>query len=302
MTQFTLPTASATLDIDVLRSAVAIAEEGTIAAAAGRVARTPAALSMQIRKLEDMLGRELFERGRHGMTPTAAGEQLLEYARRMIELNRAAIQAFSLPELTGEVNVGLVDSFGSLRLAEVLGEFARSHPLVRVNVRQNWTVNMAPGVDNGEMDLAVLTPGGSTAMRDTDLVLREEPMAWLAREGGRAARQTPVPLALADTGCAWRQLASEAMQRHAMQVRTAFVSDADVGQLAAVRADLAVAPMPVSYLEPGLVDLTGRAGFAPMGVSQLALRVCQRPSATAQVLAALIAESFGKVWGQGAAA
>jgi DNA-binding transcriptional LysR family regulator len=127
-----VPAPSATLDIDVLRSVVAIAESGSIAAAAARVARTPAAVSMQVKKLEDMLGRALFERSHQGMRPTAEGERLLDYARRMIELNRAAMQAFSAPELEGRVSFGLVDSFGALRLAVVLAAFARSHPKVTV--------------------------------------------------------------------------------------------------------------------------------------------------------------------------
>ncbi len=122
------PAPSATLDVDVLRSVVAIAEGGSIAAASGRVGRTPAAVSMQVKKLEDMLGRALFERSRQGMRPTAEGERLLDYARRMIELNRSALQAFAMPELEGRVSFGLVDSFGSLRLAEILAAFARSLP------------------------------------------------------------------------------------------------------------------------------------------------------------------------------
>lgn len=294
-----VPAPSATLDIDVLRSVVAIAESGSIAAAASRVARTPAAVSMQVKKLEDMLGRALFERSHQGMRPTAEGERLLDYARRMIELNRSAMQAFSAPELAGTVRVGLIDSFGGLRLAEVLAAFARSHPKVTVEVSMGRTVEHVPALDAGRFDLVMLTPGtgngaGAVELRDDDLVLREEPLAWIAREGGRALRCRPIPLAVANEGCAWRKLATEGVRSARLDARIAYVSDFDTGQLAAAQADLAVAPLPRSYLGPGLIELGAREGFPPLGLCRIALRLAENASGAARALAAGIAESFGK--------
>jgi DNA-binding transcriptional LysR family regulator len=294
-----VPPPSATLDIDVLRSVVAIAEAGSIAAAAARVARTPAAVSMQVKKLEDMLGRALFERSHQGMRPTAEGERLLDYARRMIELNRSAMQAFSAPELAGTVRIGLIDSFGGLRLAEVLAGFARSHPRVTVEVSMGRTVEHVPALDAGRFDLIMLTPGTGTGngiidLRDDDIVLREEPLAWIAREGGRAARMRPIPLAVANEGCAWRKLATEGVRSARLDARIAYVSDFDTGQLAAAQADLAVAPLPRSYLGPGLVELGPREGFPPLGLCRIALRLGENASGAARVLAAGIAESFGR--------
>ena len=294
------PSPSATLDIDIMRSVVAIAESGSIAAAAARVARTPAAVSMQVKKLEDMLGRALFERSHHGMRPTAEGERLLDYAKRMIELNRAAMQAFSGPELAGTVRVGLIDSFGGLRLAEVLAGFARSHPKVTVEVSMGRTVEHVPALDAGRFDLVMLTPGtgapgtGPVELRDDDLVLREEPLAWIAREGGRAQRMRPIPLAVANDGCAWRKLATEGVRSARLDARIAYVSDFDTGQLAAAQADLAVAPLPRSYLGPGLVELGPREGFPPLGLCRIALRVAENASGAARALGDRIAESFGK--------
>ena len=289
-----VPAPSATLDIDVLRSVVAIAESGSIAAAAARVARTPAAVSMQVKKLEDMLGRALFERSHQGMRPTAEGERLLDYARRMIELNRSAMQAFSAPELAGRVSFGLVDSFGSLRLAEVLAAFARSHPKVTVEVSQDRSAAHVAELDAGRRDVIMLTPGETVPLRDGDLVLREEPLAWIGREGGRAVRCRPIPLAVANEGCSWRKLATEGIRSARLDARIAYVSDFDTGQLAAVQADLAVAPLPRSYLGPGLVELGPREGFPPLGLCRIALRVADNASGAARALGERIAETFGK--------
>lgn len=291
---FRPPAPSATLDIDVLRSVIAIAEGGSIAAAASRVGRTPAAVSMQIKKLEETLGRALFERSHAGMAPTAEGERLLDYARRMIELNRAAMQAFSAPELSGTVRVGLTDSMRGARLAQVLAAFARSHPKVTVDVSMDLSARLAPALDGGRFDLVTITPGCAVPLRDDDLVLDEQPLVWIAREGGRAVRCRPLPLAVANEGCAWRKLATEAIRDARMDVRIAYVSDHDAGQLAAVQADLAVAPLPRCYLGPGLVELVARDGFPPLGRCRIALRVAEAASGAARALAARIAESYGK--------
>lgn len=291
---FRPPAPSATLDIDVLRSVVAIAEGGTIAAAAARVGRTPAAVSMQVKKLEDMLGRALFQRSHSGMSPTAEGERLLDYARRMLELNRAVMQAFSAPELAGTVCVGLTDSMKGARLAEVLSAFARSHPKVTVDVSMDQSSRLAPALDAGRFDLITYTDGGAVTPRAGDLILQEEPLVWIAREGGRAVRCRPVPLALANEGCSWRRLATQALRETRIETRIAYVSDHDAGQLAAVQADLAVAPLPRCYLGPGLVELGARDGFPPLGTCRIALRLSETASDSARALAARMAESYGK--------
>jgi DNA-binding transcriptional LysR family regulator len=289
------PAPSATLDVDVLRSVVAIAEGGSIAAASSRVARTPAAVSMQVKKLEDMLGRALFERSHHGMRPTAEGERLLDYARRMIELNRSALQAFAMPELEGRVCIGLIESLGDFRLAEVLAGFARSHPKVTVEVSIGRTTEHVPALDAGRFDLIMLTPGtGNIELRDDDIVLREEPLVWIAREGGRAVRCRPIPLAVANEGCAWRKLATEGIRSARLDARIAYVADFNSGQLAAVQADLAVAPLPRSYLGPGLIELGPRDGFPPLGLCRMALRLAENASGATRALGERIAESFGK--------
>ena len=299
---FRPPAPSATLDIDVLRSVVAIAEDGSIAAAATRVGRTPAAVSMQVKKLEETLGRGLFERSHSGMAPTAEGERLLDYARRMIELNRAAMQAFSAPELSGTVCVGLTESMGGARLAQVLSGFARSHPRVTVDVSMDVTARMAPALDEGRFDLITFTPGGRFPLRDGDLVLEEQPLVWIGREGGAAVRRRPVPLAVANDGCAWRKLASEAIREARLDTRVAYVSDHESGQLAAVQADLAVAPLPRCYLGAGFVELGARDGFPPLGACRLGLRLSETASEAARALAARIAETYGRRLEAGAAA
>lgn len=290
----TEPSAAASLDLDVLRSVVAIAESGSITAAAQRIGRTPAAVSMQIKKLEETLGRSLFERTRQGMRLSAEGERLLPYANRMVDLNREALDAFRAPELTGTVSIGMIDSIGALRMARIFAAFARSHPNVTVNASMACSCDLAPKVDRGEVDLSILTPGGNTDARAEDLLLHEEPLVWIASAGGRAWREDPVPLSVASDGCAWRSAATQAIRKGGMTPRIAYISDHDQGQLAAAEADLAVAPMPRSYVGSGLVELGAREGFPPLGTSRIVLRLGPDVGDAARALATSIAETFGK--------
>lgn len=290
-----LPLPSAALDIDVLKSVVAIAETGSIKLAAPRRGRTPAAVSMQIAKLERLLGCALFERVHAGMRLTAAGERLLPHARRMIETERAILDEFRASALSGEVRVGVIDDFAGVRLATVLADFARLHARLIVNVSMATSAELAARLARGELDLAVLTPGGAVAWLDDDRVVHDSPLVWAGCENGRAWRHRPMPLALAAQGCAWRRQALAALDVAGIAWRIAYLSEHYAAQKSAVAADLAIAPLPRSLLEPGLVRLGAAEGLPDPGVARIALRVAPRPQMreAAESLAQSIARSFG---------
>lgn len=287
-----LPSPGATLDIDLLKTLVAIADSGSVTAAAARVARSPGAVSMQLRKLEDTIGRPLFERSRQGMELTADGERLLAFARRMVELHREALDAFRCPDLEGRVRIGTIDDFGSVRLSEVLGAFARSHPRVTVEVTMGPGTELAPKMERGELDLAVLTPGCNVPWRVTDEVLHDEPLVWVGRDGGRAHRERPLPLALSAPGCSWRRVALEALERAGIPYRVAYTSDYYEAHKAAIMADLAIAALPLSTIQPGLMRLRGE-GLPDLGTIRIALRLGAEPTPATLALAERIAESYG---------
>ncbi len=287
------PAPGATLDIDVMKTLVAIAETGSVTAAAMRVARSPGAISMQVKKLEETLGRPLFERSRQGMELNGDGERLLGYARRLVDLHRQALDAFRAPELSGVVRAGIIDDFGGIRLSEVLAAFARSHPRVTVDVVMGLDSDLAARIERGELDFAVLTPGGDVPWRGTDRVLHDEPLVWVGRSGGRAWRERPLPLAVAAAGCAWRRDAVEALEGAGIPYRVAYVSEYYEAQKAAIGADLAVAPLPRSMIDPGLVQLRAAEGLPAMGSCRIGLRFGAEPSAAARELAERIAESYG---------
>lgn len=266
------PSAAATLDIDSLRAFLAIVDRGGVTAAAERVARTPAAVSMQLKKLEETLGRTLFERSSKGMSLTADGETLLGYARRMLGLHGEALAAFRAPTLSGEVRIGLIDDFGPMQLSEALVGFSETHPDVTVSVAMGATEMLIAKLEAEDLDFSLLTPGCATPWRDTDILARDEPLVWAGRVGGCAHERDPLPVALANHGCAWRKAAIESLNQLGRTYRIAYATELYLAQKAAVNADLAIAPLPLSIARDGLAVLGAEHGFDEVGRSRIALR------------------------------
>lgn len=286
------PAALPLLDTTVLRSFVAIAEAGSFSRAAAQVHRTPAALSMQIKRMEDTLGTPLFVREPRQVRLTAAGENLLSYSRRMLKLNDEAVSQFLAPALEGTVRLGTPDDVGTRVLPRLLTRFARAYPAVEVNVMGGRSRDLAQGVRDGTLDLALVTVGSDELQAGAHKVVHTEPLVWAGREGGVAAECTPLPVSLANHGCAWRAMALSALDRSGVRYRIAYTSDHCAGQEAALLADLAVAPLPAGLVQPPLQTLGEDHGLPALGHYHLALMQQERPGAVAQVLAREVVSSF----------
>ncbi len=245
------------LETDLLRTFVAIAETGSFTRAARQVFRTPSALSMQIKRLEQMLESTLFVREARQVRLTPEGEALLGYSRRLLKLNEEAVARFRTPELEGTVRFGMPDDVGTRILPAVLARFARSHPAVQVDVIVGRSTEMIARLDAGELDLVLVTAGNHGQDSQRGEVVHTEPLVWAGREGGVAAERRPLPLALAAHGCAWRSTALDALDVAGISYRVAYNSENCAGQEAAMLADLAVAPFPASMTRTPLLRLEG---------------------------------------------
>lgn len=252
MTQAALSNAATPLlDTDVLRTFVAIAECGSFTRAARQVFRTPSALSMQIKRLEETLGQALFVREARQVRLTPEGEVLLGYGRRLLSLNEEAVTQFLAPKVAGRLGFGTTDDVGSRILPGVLAQFARSHPAVQVDVVVGSSREMLARLDAGELDLVLVT-AGNPGQEARGEIVHSEPLVWVGREGGVAAQRSPLPVALAHQGCAWRGMALEALNRGGISFRIAYSCEHCAGQEAAMLADLAVSPFPQSLVRPPL--------------------------------------------------
>ena len=208
------------LDTDQLRSFLAIVDSGSFTKAADRVHKTQSAVSMHIRRLEEQLGCALFVKQGRGARLTEEGEKLIEFARRIVQVEAGAFAALSRKGLRGAARLGIPDDYAESFLADILARFNRRHPLVEVSVVCEASTELAPQVAAGALDLALITD--YEGLKGLEL-LREEPLVWVAAERFQVEAGTPIPLALGSTTCCWRRATEEALTTVAPGVTRARV-------------------------------------------------------------------------------
>lgn len=253
------------LELDVLRTFVAIAETGSFTSAANLVFRTPSAVSMQIKKLELMLGRTLFERDARSVSLTADGDLLLTYARRLLALNRDAVSQFITPDVSGIVRLGAPDDVGERVLPSVLKRFSETHPGISVDVLIDQSSDLLRRFDDQRLDITLVTCNDTTNRHPDLEVVLTEPLVWAGLKGGCAHLQTPLPVSMWEDGCAWRAGALEALDAVEKNYRVAYMSAHTAGQRAAILSDLAIAPLPASCVDEKLAVLGEEDGMPKLG-------------------------------------
>lgn len=258
------PISSLPLELDLLRTFVAIVDTGSFKSAADLVFRTPSAISMQVKKLEEIVGRPVFNRDARSVTLTSDGEVLLTYARRLLHLSDEALGHFRKPQFEGIVSLGAPDDYGSRFLPAILKRFSITHPGVVVDVVVDLSVHLRERVKNGKLDLALISCAPDAPVDDNVEFILEEPLVWAGVKGGCAHLNSPVPVSMWEEGCSWRSSAVSSLTEIGREYRVAYMSAHSAGQKAAVLADLAIAPFPKSLVESPLVQLTEADGLPPL--------------------------------------
>lgn len=269
------------LELDLLRTLVAIAEHGNFSLAAEAVFRTPSAVSMQVKRIEELLGRPVFIRDSRSVRLTEDGEALLEHGRRLLALNRDMVARFVDPGISGEVRLGAPDELAERFLPGALRRFADSHPGVTVNVIVAGSMNMLRRMQEGRLDIALLTCEETLQTSHNAEIVYREQLVWATLKGGVAAEQDPLPLSVWEDGCVWRNAALEGLAQLGRDYRVAFQSAHIAGQRAAILADLAVAPIPQSCLGGQIVAARPEHNLPPLPRYAVGLVTAASPSAPA---------------------
>ncbi|WP_462380456.1 LysR family transcriptional regulator [Pseudomonas sp. Marseille-QA0892] len=233
------------LDLDALRSFTLGIELGSFSRAADRLGRSTSAVSAQLRKLEQQLGVPLVSKNGRHLQPTLAGERLLQYGQRLLALNDEALAAIRIPTLQGRVRLGLQEDFGERLLPQVLGQYARAYPDVRVEAQVARSVELLDGLATGALDLALVWHVDRPAILPGihHETLGEVPIRWIgnfAPEAWPWQEQDPLPLVLFDNVCPLQTCAIAALDRQGLHWRTAFTSRSLGGLFAAAGAGLGV--------------------------------------------------------------
>lgn len=249
------------LDLDQLQTFVAIADSGSFTRAAGEVHRTQSAVSMQMRRLEERLGKTLFEKEGRANRLTEEGERLLTYARRLLRLNRETLAAFDDASLQGHIRIGVPDDYADRFLPEIMARFSRSNPRVELSVVCEPTVHLVDYIRQGQLDIALITHGND---RGTSEVVRREPLLWVTSANHSIHQEDVLPLAVGRTTCMWRRAACDMLDRKGRDYRILFTSWSATVVFAAVLSGQAVSVLPECALRPGMRILGDADGFGTL--------------------------------------
>jgi len=280
------------LDLDQLRTLVAIAETGSFTRAADLVAKTQSAVSMQMRRLEERIGKPIFARDGRASKLTEDGERLLAYARRLMRLADETLAAFDEAELTGRVRLGTPDDYADRFLPEILARFARSNPRAEVTVVCAPTPLLIEAMRDGELDVAIITHVREKGPAE---VIRREPLLWVGSPRHGAHEIDPLPLALGRPTCDWRRAALDGLERAGRRHRLLYVSWNSTAVGAAVVAGLAVSVLPESALRPGMRVLGEAEGFPRLPPVDIGLLRGRAKNPVADALAGHIVSSLDNI-------
>ncbi len=246
------------MDITALRAFVTVADTGGVTKASGVLNLTQSAVSMQIKRLEDMLDIALFDRSARQLRLTAAGEQMLSFARRILDLNDEALTRLTAPSFEGELRLGVPHDIIYPAVPMILKQFAAAYPRMRVHLISSLTEQLKRLFARGELDVMLTTetgvdPGGE--------VLLNRGLFWLGALNGQAWRQRPIRLAFEHSGV-FRPLAQRALDAAGISWEMAVETDSSRTIEASVSADLAV-HVSIEGTEPEHLELIQHGGALP---------------------------------------
>ena len=259
--------AAADLQLDWIRAFVAVVDAGSLTAAAPLVHRSQSALSMQLKKLEEAIGRPVLNRGPRHLELTPTGLELLGHARRMLEVHTQAQAALHGPAVTGRVSLGVPDDFAAAYLTPVLRSFATRHAAVEIDLVCEQSTMLLPKISRGEIDLAVVSR--DRANRGT--LLFREPLVWVASPQHEAWRREPLPIAAYESGSIARRDALAALAAQRRAYRVVYNSASLAGQLAAVESGLAIAVLARCSMPSSLLQLQEKHGLPALPSLEVAV-------------------------------
>lgn len=277
------------LENDLLLVFVTVVDQGGFTAAARTLHRTQAAVSLQIKRLEEVVGVSLIMRPQRSFRLTPEGEVLLDYARRMLALNAEALRTLRAEETECTVRLGSIDNYVSSVLPPLIGAFCRDHPRVNIELYGGMPSAMLTRIGTHFDIVIAMEPAGTSQ----GLVLRREPVVWATSFEHDQHLRSPLPLALAPPGAMFRHWAIAALQQRGTPWRLAYASSNISGIEAAVSEGLGVGVFKVSTIEHRLRRLEESEGFPKLPDVEIAIySVGAAPSSPAARLRDHLVESL----------
>lgn len=270
------------LDSDLMRCFVTVANLESFTLAASALGRTQSAISVKIKRLEEIVRKPLFDRGPRGVTLTSFGDEFLVNARRIVNLLDETEASINAPLLEGQVRVGLPEEYGSEIASHALALFGNLHTNVEVLVRSACSSAQKQALLNGELDLAVIFDWERSLQSE---ILISDPTIWATSDTHRVHERSPLPIAIYDHGNWSKDYAIRSLQLRKREFRVVYRGDTGAALKLAVSAGLAIAPLSRSKIPPDCRELTVTEGFDQVDMTNIVL--CRGKDATSEAVSAM---------------
>lgn len=270
------------LDSDLMRCFVSVANLESFTHAANALGRTQSAISLKIKRLEESVGKPLFDRGPRGVTLTSFGDELLVNARRIVNLLDETEASINAPSLEGQVRIGLPEEYGSETASHALALFGNVHKNVELFVRSACSSVQMQALQKGELDLAVIFDWERSLQSE---VLMSDPTVWATSDTHRVHERSPLPIAIYDHGNWSKDYAIRSLQLRKQAFRVVYRGDTGAALKLAVTAGLAIAPLSRSKIPHDCRELTVAEGFDQVDMTNIVL--CRGKDATGEAVSAM---------------
>lgn len=254
------------IPIDLLNTFVVLAETRNFTLAGKRIHKSQSAVSMQIKRLTETVGKPLIEMEGKQVLLSPMGELVLEQAKKILSVHDAAMAAINQSELKGRVRLGAPEDYCSLFVPQILAGFALDYPDIRVDVICRPSAQLYGDLLQGKLDLAVCT-----ALNVDGEKIFQEPVVWVTRDKTALLEKYSLPLAVYSHDCLYRKWAMEALEKINRPFHVAYMSPSISGILAAVRSGLAVAPMALSVVDADVQIIGPEDGFPVLPIADVCL-------------------------------
>ncbi|HEX2148251.1 MAG TPA: LysR family transcriptional regulator [Pseudorhizobium sp.] len=258
------------LEIDALRVLLAIRHHGGVTRAADALGLSQSAVSHKVRRLETSLGCDLLTRKPGAPTFTTAGEDLLDYAGRILGLHDEALLSLSKTSLSGRLSLGMTEDTTCSDLARVLGRFRRLHPQVSVRTKVRMSLVLREMLEQGELDAAILQVFDHE-VRPTDVTLFRERLHWVKHPEFPLPAEGSIPFLSFHDDCFYRRWAFDIGQDGGVMLETIFECSSAAGIVAAVTSGLGVALLNERHLRSEM-QIIDHGLPAPPGLSYVVRR------------------------------
>lgn len=267
------------LDLELLRTFVLAVDLGSFARAAEQVSRSQSAVSLQMQRLEEQTGHQLFVRQGRSWELTASGELLSGYARQLLRLNDQAIEALSARQLAGVVRLGMLTDFSEGGLPQVLARFTEQHPRVQMEITIDKQVVLQQKLQSGKLDVIVCV---GAQLPEGAIPIGKVPLRWIGNK--TVAQQSPLPLLLFEPPCLFRAAGLSALEKSGMAWRPVLTASNVAGMWAAARAGLGITIRTQIGLPPDCKPLPAASGLPVLPQIFVYLLTAQRKKTAASVL------------------